>query len=344
MRTLDRDIEEIISDAGIDWNAFRGATFFVTGATGLIGSLVIKVLLAGAPEVKIAALVRDAERGRRMLGDNIEFVVGDVREPVSFSGSVDYIVHCASVTASKYMVTNPVETLSVAVAGTENVLRFASEQKSLKGMLYLSSMEVYGVTGQEQNPVTEEKLGFVDLTSPRSSYPEGKRVSELLCRAYFSEYGVPVKIARLAQTFGAGIPLTDNRVSMQFARSALSGEDIVLHTAGRSVSNFCYTADALRGLLTILSRGEDGQAYNVCFDSESRTIAEIAELVADKVAGGRISVVYDIPESNTYGYAPDAVMRLNSDKLRRLGWEPCVGMEEAYRRLTAYLAESRNES
>ena len=158
---------------------------------------------------------------------------------------------------------------------------------------------------------------------------------------YASEYGVDAKIVRLAQTFGAGIPLTDNRVSMQFARSVVEGNDIVLHTEGKSVSNFCYLSDAISGILTVAAKGEKGEAYNICNDAETRSIYEIAKLVAEEVAGGIIKVVKDIPEGTNFGYAPDNTMRLCSEKIRRLGWGAKVGMIEGYKRLTGYIKEKK---
>ncbi|MGM9614971.1 MAG: NAD-dependent epimerase/dehydratase family protein [Oscillospiraceae bacterium] len=344
-RMLQDDISQILADANIPWQAFDHASFFITGATGLLGSLIAKTLIAYKRthrDLSIYALVRSAERAKEIFGadvDQLRLVIGDVRDPLVLDAPIDYIFHGASVTASKYMVTNPVETVMTSIRGTENVFELARRQP-IKGMVYLSSMEVYGTTAEADNPVTEEKLGFIDLRSPRSSYPESKRICECMCGAYSAEYGVPVRIARLAQTFGAGVPLSDNRVSMQFARSALRGEDIVLHTAGKSVSNFCYTVDAVRGLFTILTKGENGQAYNICNDGESRTIAEIAELVATRAADKKIQILFDIPEGNTFGYAPDAVMRLNSDKLRKLAWRPQVSMVDAYKRLISYLKEA----
>ena len=337
MNVLERDIQEIRQEQQIDWNALYGKTVLITGATGLIGSLCVKTLLT-VPGVQVIALVRNSEKAKTMFGDTIQYIVGDIREEVSYEGPIDYIIHCAAVTTSKMMVDTPVETFEIAMEGTRSMLHLA-QKKNVKSIVYLSSMEVYGRILAEQNPVTEEKMGYVDLSKPRSSYPEGKRACELICSAYYHEYQIPVRIARLAQTFGAGIPLSDNRMSMQFARSAKDGKDIVLHTAGRSISNFCYTVDAVKGLFFLLLHGQDGEAYNICNDAESRSIKEIAELVCEKVAKGNISVRFDIPRQNTFGYAPDTEMRLCSDKIRQLGWKPTVSMEEGYRRLTSYLAE-----
>lgn len=344
-KIAERDIDKILEDKNIPWSNFNGKTVLISGGTGLVGSLLAKTFLAygkkNGDSIKVIVLARSMEKVFAAFGteaQKIQVILGDVRDSICCNEKVDYIFHCASVTTSKYMITNPVETLMIAVKGTENLLKLG-QAKKVESMVYLSSMEVYGTIGKQDNPVTEEKLGYVDLTQARSTYPEGKRVCELLCNAYFTQYGVNVKIARLAQTFGAGIPLTDHRVPMQFARSAINGEDIVLHTTGKSVSNFCYTSDSVRGLLTVLTKGRSGEAYNIANDKESRTIGEIAQLVAEKVADKKIKVIFEIPESNTYGYAPDVTLHLSSKKLEALGWKPQVDMESAYKRLIAYLRE-----
>ena len=149
-----------------------------------------------------------------------------------------------------------------------------------------------------------------------------------------AEYNVPVKIARLAQTFGAGILPGENRVFAQFARSAMNGEDIVLHTKGLSEGNYCYTRDAIKGILLLLVRGNKGEAYTVANSKSNMRIRDMAEMVAKEIAGGKIKVIFDIPKDNlTYGYAPDVKMKLNSDKLQALGWKAEVDMFEAYTRM-----------
>lgn len=338
--TLQEDLD-IIAKSDLPFEQLRNSTVLVTGATGLIGVSLARALLCinrvNRLNLHVLAFVRNPEKAAKILGnlvdrEDLTLVVGDVNQKLAVSQPVDYLFHCASVTASKVMVTSPVETLLTSVEGTKNVLFLAKEQKC-KSVVYVSSMEMYG-TFQTTNPnVTETELGYLDPLAIRSNYPESKRLCENMCVGFCAEYKVPVKIARLAQTFGAGILPGENRVFAQFARSAIQGKDIVLHTKGQSEGNYCYTRDCVLGLLTILLKGGNGEAYNVSNPISHTTIAEMAGMVSQKICGGKIQVVFDIPNTNTFGYAADTKMKLNSDKLQRLGWTPTVGLEEAYRRM-----------
>ena len=345
-RILQEDLTGIVEK--IDIEALKGQSVLVTGATGLVGSIVVKALALAnetkAAAMKIYPLIRNEEKARKLFGTLIDredmiTVKGDVTEALEIADDIDYIIHGASVTASKTMVEKPVETIDIALSGTKNILELA-KQKSVKGMVYLSSMEAFGVTDPSLSQVREKDLGYVDITNVRSCYPEGKRMCELLCVCYASEYQVPVKVARLAQTFGAGVPDTDNRVFAQFARSAINGEDIVLHTAGESYGNYCYTADCVSGILTILLKGENGEAYTVANPRTSIKIKDMAAMVAENFSNGKSKVVFDIPEGNKFGYAPDVTMHLNSEKLQALGWEPAVDLKDMYARLIASFTEA----
>lgn len=341
---LEEDFDKI-TKRDISWDALRNSSFVITGATGLIGSLIVKYLLYANRTMnfgaKIYAVVRNVEKADKIFAeektDALTYVVADLtKEKVNCEGDCDYIVHAAAVTASKVMVSDPVGTICTSIDGTEKMLQLAVEKKA-KAFIYISSMEIYGqptVGGK----TAEKDLGYVDIENVRSCYPEGKRMCECLCTAYAAQYGVNVISARLAQTFGAGILPTENRVFAQFARSVMRGENIVLHTTGESEGNYVYTADAIAAIMTLLVKGKAGEAYNIANEDSHITIRNMAELVAREIAGEKIQVVIDIPEDSvSLGYAPSVKMWLDASKMRELGWKPEIGLVEAYKRMICWM-------
>lgn len=345
-RNILMDDMDVIAQKDSLLDAFSNQTILITGATGLIGSLVVKAILYSNKKrsfnIKVIAVVRDLNKAKTIFSEwnhnqNLEYIVADLAtQRLNINEKIEYIIHGANVTNSKTMVTQPVETIQTALRGTETILNLAI-QKKCKGVVYLSSMEVYGQCNTN-TMVKEQSLGEIDLSCVRSCYPESKRMCECLCNCYAAEYGVKVKSARLAQTFGAGIMPTENRVFAQFAKSVIKEENIVLHTRGESEGNYVYTRDAVIALLMLLQNGENGEAYNITNEKNHITIAKMAEMVANEFGHGKSRVIYDIPNNNLlYGYAPDTKLYMSSEKMSQLGWKPEVGLKEAYQRMITYM-------
>ena len=344
---LDEDLQGLAK--WLKDNNFGGCTVLVTGSTGLIGSLCIKAMARYNAlfddKITICAMARNEEKIHEILKEelpdkNVNILIQDIYQPILTNLKIDYVIHAASPTSSKFMISNPVETLDAIYVGTRNVLDYARQQK-VKAMVYLSSMEVFGQVDTLER-IDERQLGYIDLKNIRSCYPEGKRVAELLCKCYSSEYGLSIKIARLAQIFGAGVSRNEGRVFSQFARSAIAGKDIILHTNGISQGNYCYTADAVRGIFLLLKSGVSGETYTVVNEANTCTIAEMADMVAREFSGGKSKVIYDIPAENIFGYASDTKMRLSSQKICKLGWKPQYGLKQMYERMLPDLMESYN--
>ena len=343
MRTvyLQEDLTKLSNE--LEKRRFGGHTVLITGSTGLIGSLCVKAIAqynaSHIDSITVIALARSADKVHDVFADELEeerldkiqFIYQDICESIPCDLHCDYIVHTANSTTSKYFISNPVEVIESIYTGTKRVLEYAA-QGHVKGIVYLSSMEVFGQVDAEAR-ICENQLGYLDIHNIRSCYSEGKRLAELLCTSYESEYQLPVRIARLAQTFGAGVHKTENRVFAQFARSAIRGEDIVLHTKGQSIGNYCYTADVIRALLLLLMEGKNGEAYTIVNEETTRTISDMAQMVAQSFSDGKSKVVFDIPEGNQFGYAPDTKMRLSAEKMRSLGWVPEVNLKEMYQRM-----------
>ena len=204
----------------------------------------------------------------------------------------------------------------------------------MKSFVYLSSLEVYGSVYDDTVPVTEDAQGYLDPMSVRSSYPMAKRATENLCCLYAHEYQVPVKVARLTQTTGAGIAKDDNRVIAQFTRLAAEGKDIVLHTTGESARPYCYTTDAISGILYILLKGVNGEAYNVANEETYISARGIAEYLKANV---NPDIEVRVELNDNMGYAPVTKLRLDTAKLQSLGWKPYYDLKDIFQRLTEYL-------
>lgn len=339
--TLDEDLAEIPRYL---FDTVNGKAVMVTGATGLVGSLLIKALLyankAYGLSIAPVAVVRNPEKMADVYGkyaSSIEVVCCDLsREVLCCPRPIDYVVHGAAVTTSRVMVERPVDVIDLALRGTESALELAGSKGAR--MVYLSSMEAYG-TIDGNGKTDERKLGFVDSLAVRSCYPESKRMCENLCVAYHAQYGVEVCIARLAQTFGAGVLPGEGRAVVAFSRAASRGEEVVLRTRGLSDANYVYGSDAVSAILTLLGRGVSGEAYNVSNEVCHMTVADMAELTVQTVGTPGARVRFDVDEANSSGFAPDAKLFLDSGKLSSLGWRPRVDMPEALRRLVSYLNE-----
>lgn len=314
-----------------------GKNILITGATGLIGSALIKALIQLNNKqnlnLHILALIRSPEKARAIFGENhnsntLKFIGGEVEQLPKIKEDIDYIIHGASPTSSRYFIEHPVELLHTAVYGTDNLLRLAKE-KNVKSFVFLSTMETYG-TPEKGMRITEENCGQFDTTTIRNCYPLGKQFCENLCCSYFSEYQVPVKIARLTQTFGPGVSYDDGRVFAEFARCAIEHRNIVLKTQGKTERDYLYTEDAVSAILTILLKGENGQAYTVANEETYCSIYEMASLVAE-----RYGINVEIREQDValQGYADTLYMDLDTTKLQKLGWKPQIGLEEMYDRM-----------
>lgn len=336
-KTQQEDIQDFVQSFVLA-NELANSSFLITGATGLIGSSLIRCLLEMDKDVRVVAPVRNKVKAMSLfdgIDGQIEWIECDL---VSYAydqiDTIDYIVHCASPTNGKFVAEHPAETYELAVESTRNLLQY-SRNHSIKSLVYISSLEAYGENSDDEI-VDEDMQFYVDAQSPRSAYPLGKRAAEYLCSSYAMEFAVPAKSVRLTQTFGAGVSKEDNRVYAQFARSVVSGSDIVLHTKGESAKPYCYLTDVVSAILYVLLRGENGEVYNVANESSYISIVDLACFLRDTF-NSQIDVRVEL--NDNMGYAPVTKLNLSSGKLRSLGWRPKYDLKQMFGRLIEYLSE-----
>ena len=329
----------------IDWDGFRNTSFLVTGATGLIGSNLVNAIARNSQEkklgIRLVLPVRDERRAREMFAwPGAEILPYRLGTKLPVDGPIDYIIHLASPTSSKFFTEQPADTLVSNIDGVRALLEWAKEH-NIRKFVSLSTMEVYGFP-EKGHRVKEQELGAFETMNARNSYPIAKIACEALCSAYYRQHGVPTVILRATQTFGPGVKYQDGRVFAEFMRCAVEKKNIVLKSAGLTERSYLYTADAVSAILTVLQKGEPGEAYTAANPASYCSIGEMAQMVADRIAGGGIQVVYDIAEDITkLGYAETLYMDLDTQKLECLGWYPTVSLQEMFERMSRGIEESK---
>lgn len=338
-RILKEDIENILK-TDLNWESFKGTNVLITGASGMIGSYMLNTLVtlnnARDCEMSIYALVRNPDKIPNEIRTQISIIQQSVVEPIVTDIKFDYVIHTASPASPLIMRNDPVGTVAANTIGTFNTLNVA-KQGSKKGYLYISSREIYGQPYENQEIFSEDTYGFVDPLNVRSCYPEGKKAAETMCVCFKEQYGVNVKIARLAHTFGPGMPVDDGRVQADFLRNVINNEDIVLKSEGTAVRTYTYVGDAALALFYILLNSNE-MVYNISSEESTVSIRQLAETLVEAYPERNLKLIFDIPESDkNTGCAPFTLGILSSDKIRALGWKPIYGLKEGLIRTVEFL-------
>lgn len=303
---------------GIDLSELNGKTLLITGGTGMIGKWMIDRLLADA-DCRIIVAGRSEEKFRRRFAPNpnLSFFGWDPSHPTPLvQSNVSYIIHLASNTHPVAYATDPVGTVVMNVTAAKELLDLAVAMKAR--FVYASSVEIYGQNRGDCEKFAEDYCGYIDCNTLRAGYPESKRCGEALCQAYVRQYGLDVVIPRIARVYGPTLLKDDTKALSQFIHNALDGKDIVLKSEGRQYFSYLHVADAVSGILTVMLKGECGHAYNVADEASDIRLRDLAALVAEHC--GR-KVVFDLPQaSESAGFSPATLARLDGSALKALGW------------------------
>lgn len=330
-------LEDVIATAQLDlpWDKLQDQSILISGSTGLLGSFLVDVLMTKNEQglnCKVYAFGRSEKKAKERFikwnnNKQLLFIPYDVNKPLEAEniGRLGYVLHLASNTHPVQYATDPIGTIMTNIIGLQNMLEFAVNHHAGR-FAFASSNEIYGENRGDVELFDERYCGYIDSNTLRAGYPESKRCGEALCQAYKSQKGLDVVIPRFTRSYGPTMQMSDTKALSQFIKKGIAGEDIVLKSAGTQYYSYQYVADSISGLLTVLLKGNGGEAYNIADQESDIMLKDLARIIAD-YAGTQ--VVFEIPDAvEAAGYSKATKARLDGRKLQQLGWKPTYSIEE----------------
>lgn len=315
------NISLILSD--IDGDYFRGKSILVTGGAGFIGSWISEALLTMGAKVTILDNLSTGNLNNIInfrKSENFRFINADVSS-FKINEKFDYIIHAASIPSPEMYIEKPVDTMLPSSVGMLNILEAGRRYNSR--ILYISTSEVYG--DSDVIPTPESYWGRVNPLGVRSCYDESKRFGEALCMAYYRQYDIDVRIARLFNTYGPRMDTdaTYARVIPRFIIQALKNIEITVHGDGSQTRSFCYITDAANALLRLLTIDKSiDNVFNIGGQDEVKII-DLARLIKELTNSPSPIIFTPSRPDDPRRRCPDI-----SKAIRILRWRPKIMLED----------------
>ncbi|GAB4531750.1 MAG: SDR family oxidoreductase [Ruegeria sp.] len=300
----------------------------VTGGAGFLGSHLCARLLDQGHEVLCVDNFFTGRRGNlRHLLNNPRFEV--MRHDVTFPlyVEVDEIYNLACPASPFHYQHDPVQTTKTAVHGAINMLGLAKRVGAT--ILQASTSEVYG--DPQIHPQTEDYVGHVNPIGPRSCYDEGKRCAETLFFDYHRQHGLPIKVARIFNTYGPHMHPDDGRVVSNFIMQALAGEPITIYGDGGQTRSFCFVSDLIDGLIRLMESPKEVTGPINLGNPVELSIRDLAETVIRMTGSASRLDFRPLPQDDPIQRQPD-ITRAKE----QLGWSPKVPLEQGLEATIAY--------
>jgi UDP-glucuronate decarboxylase len=296
----------------------------VTGGAGFIGSHLSRRLIDLGHEVLVVDNFYSSSRSNiadLMIEPRFELLRHDITFPLYVE--VDQIYHLACPASPIFYQRDPVQTTKTSVHGSINMLGLAKRTKAR--ILLASTSEVYG--DPQIHPQSESYWGHVNPIGPRSCYDEGKRCAETLFFDYRRQHDMPIKVARIFNTYGPAMRPDDGRVVSTFIMQALRGEPLTVFGDGSQTRSFCYVDDVVEGLILLMNTPHEVTGPINLGNPDELTLLELATKVVDLVGGpGRVEH-RPLPEDDPMRRRPDITL----GELV-LGWKPTVDLDQGLAR------------
>ena len=291
----------------------------VTGGSGFLGSHLCERLLDKNYEVIcVDNFYTGSKRNILHLLKNPYFEL--IRHNICFPLylEVDEIFNLACPASPVHYQNDPVQTVKTSIHGAINVLGLAKRVKAKA--FQASTSEVYG--DPTVHPQTEDYFGNVNPVGIRSCYDESKRCAETLFVDYHRQYKIPIKIARIFNTYGPNMHPNDGRVVSNFIVQALRGDDITVYGDGSQTRSFCYVDDLIDGFLCLMDSADSIIGPINLGNPTEFTILDLAKLVIKYTNSNSKIVFKDLPSDDPKQRKPDI-----SKAKKLLNWEPKIDLE-----------------
>jgi len=300
----------------------------VTGGAGFLGSHLCEVLVEEGEDVLCLDNFYTGSRAniQHLLGKpNFELLRHDVTFPLYIE--VDEVYNLACPASPIHYQHDPVQTTKTSVHGAINMLGLA--KRTGAKILQASTSEVYG--DPEEHPQSEDYWGHVNPIGPRSCYDEGKRCAETLFFDYRRQHNLPIKVARIFNTYGPRMHPDDGRVVSNFIVQALKGESLTIYGDGSQTRSFCYVDDLVTGLIRLMRTEDDCTGPVNLGNPDEFQIKQLAERVLALV-GSRSSIIYkELPQDDPQQRRPDITLAK-----ARLNWQPSIALDDGLFRTVEY--------
>lgn len=333
------DLDEILAATKPLWEEMRGERIFISGGTGFFGCWLVESFLHANRTLQLGAnatvLTRAPEafleKCPHLRGvEGLTLLEGDVRDFSSPEGTYRFVIHAATEASARQMAEQPDEMLSTILAGTKQMLTFATSAGTRK-LLLTSSGGVYGTQPPGINHIPESYLGAPNPLLPGSVYGEGKRMAELMC-ALAASTELEIKIARCYAFLGPHLPLDQHFAAGNFLRDALAGRPIRIASDGSSVRSYLYASDLATWLWTLLFRAPAMRAYNV----GSEDVVSIRELAAATVQALNPAVPVEVAQTIDPARVRHRYVPSTARAREELGLRQTVSLDEGLRRTAAW--------
>ncbi|MFZ9101828.1 MAG: UDP-glucuronic acid decarboxylase family protein [Pontimonas sp.] len=300
----------------------------VTGGAGFLGShLSDRLLSEGHEVIAVDNFFTGNKRNVWHLSDNknFELIRHDVTFPLYLE--VDAIYNLASPASPIHYQRDPVQTTKTSVLGAINMLGLA---KRLGVRIFqASTSEVYG--DPEVHPQPESYWGRVNPIGPRACYDEGKRAAETLFFDYHRQHGMPIRVARIFNTYGPRMAPDDGRVVSNFVLQALRGEPLTIYGDGSQTRSFCYVSDLIDGFVRLMDNDKELVGPVNLGNPGEFTMKELADAVID-VTGSKSTIEHKpLPQDDPKQRQPDISLAK-----KELGWEPTIQLREGLEKTVEY--------